>query len=85
MAKLNRELSDAKASNRRLQQERQRLLNEASPLRPKQASAPPAAEHDPDPDLVAENRGLRRDLQRLQEDLLSLHAKRVGDVSTTTR
>ncbi|KAE8747962.1 hypothetical protein FOCC_FOCC005352, partial [Frankliniella occidentalis] len=81
MAKLNRELSDARATNRRLQQERQRLLNEAPPLGRKTAApaAPPAAA--PDPDTEAENRGLRRDVQRLQEDLLSLHAKRVNDLT----
>ncbi|KAK3920515.1 Centrosomal protein of 162 kDa, partial [Frankliniella fusca] len=94
MAKLNRELSDARATNRRLQQERQRLLNEVPPPGPgaarkaasSTASAPPAAPAPapapaPDPDMVAENRGLRRDVQRLQEDLLSLHAKRVSDLT----
>ncbi|KAJ1521959.1 hypothetical protein ONE63_002290 [Megalurothrips usitatus] len=81
LAKLNRELSDARATNRRLQQERQRLLNEAGPPRPKPAAAPAAPVVVADPDLEAENRGLRRDVQRLQEDLLSLHAKRVGDLT----
>uniref|UniRef100_A0A0K8TB02 Centrosomal protein of 162 kDa n=1 Tax=Lygus hesperus TaxID=30085 RepID=A0A0K8TB02_LYGHE len=71
--RLNKELMDAKKTNRRLQQEREKALTSStSKMRDNQEALL---------FLRNENRTMLEEIKRLEQDLISLHNKRIQDMS----
>ncbi|XP_014254079.1 centrosomal protein of 162 kDa-like [Cimex lectularius] len=101
--RLNKELDDAKKTNKRLQKEREKALNPLTKLRSapylkdiekpsSRASSDVSTTKEYNPVLFEENqetlaflrnenRSLKEEIKRLEQDLISLHNKRIQDLS----